>query len=294
MATHNKAYRSVVTVLSTSRLCLTVLTLVFSAFAFSAGTAYAQPVPAPSPCDDDYYSSLQARAWLEAQREITQNQNLIFKPDSVMEYTCFDRFLDELATHATQMFSENLTRWTPPPSGISSTSMDNALQQLVGAALTQYISGNFSHTFLGGRSGLNYTPSSIGTGSYSCDMMDQVWEEAKCWNFIDNTAEDGFYTFTQYDADQDKRFLPTRCTDVGAWTGNINASTGTATPWTEDNVVTFLNELDPAQCGAAAQPIATGIIVTRPKQAPTQYEEKVCVPPGCHYVPTGMSTGNCT
>jgi hypothetical protein len=51
------------------------------------------PAPAASSCDPAYYDTLQSRAWLEAQREITQNQNLIFKPDSVLQYTCFDKHL---------------------------------------------------------------------------------------------------------------------------------------------------------------------------------------------------------
>ena len=91
---------------------------------------------AATPCDPDYYESLEARAWLEAQREITQNQNLIFKPDSVLEYTCFDNHLRELADHADEMFSET-TRWggsvlTTPVA--QSRHMDNALDLLVSAA----------------------------------------------------------------------------------------------------------------------------------------------------------------
>ena len=44
---------------------------------------------APQSCDSNYWRQLSSRAWLEAEREIMQNQNLIFKPDSVLQYTCF-------------------------------------------------------------------------------------------------------------------------------------------------------------------------------------------------------------
>ena len=37
---------------------------------------------APQPCDPQFFRQMESRAWLEAEREIMQNQNLIFKPDS--------------------------------------------------------------------------------------------------------------------------------------------------------------------------------------------------------------------
>ena len=71
-------------------LCVAVM-----AFSVSL-SAYAQPV---SPCDPQYMDALEARAWLEAEREISQNKNLIYKPDSVLEYTCFAGFLNEAASN---------------------------------------------------------------------------------------------------------------------------------------------------------------------------------------------------
>ena len=65
------------------RSTLAVFSGVFFAALLCSSISYAQN----SPCDPDYYESLEARAWLEAQREITQNQNLIYKPDSALEYT---------------------------------------------------------------------------------------------------------------------------------------------------------------------------------------------------------------
>ncbi len=264
----------------------------------------APPTPADSPCDVNYYTSLKARAWMEAQREITQNQNLIFKPDSVLEYTCFDRYLSELAGDATTLFSEN-PRWAPPTP--AATRMDTALQNLVGNALVQYISGNFGHAFLGDRlkniningstQTIDYVPAAVNGDSYSCNQMNEVWKLAKCMNFIADPATDGFYPFSEYATD--KRTRPEVCGNVAAWADNINAAKnvkpGSTPPtvWPKDNVNTFFKELDPANCGTDVKPIATGVIVNRPKVAPTQYEEKICAAPGCYYVPSGESSGTC-
>ncbi|MCF8495490.1 MAG: hypothetical protein K9G62_02350 [Alphaproteobacteria bacterium] len=267
--------------------------------------------PADDPCDPDYYDSLEARAWLEAQREITQNQNLIFKPDSVLEYTCFDLFLGELAEHAIDMFSEN-TRWGTI---LEADSMDNALESLVGTAFRSYLEDNFENTvddegnaaeydLLGGRlnpgdptngSGLDYTneaddsgvkwlPSIVGA-DYNCSIMNDVWKEAKCMDFIDVPEEDGFFTFEQYRDDPDKRFLPSRCEAIpDRWKENIElAWVDDYTKWIEDNMQTYLNWLDPDKCGSYP-PVPTGLTVKN-SQYPQGYPENVCIQPGCHYKP---------
>ena len=182
------------------------------------GLAMAQVEPADDPCDANYFESLKSRAWLEAQREITQNQNLIFKPDSVLEYTCFDRYLNELAQHAEDMFSEYSGKWGVI---LPKDSMDKALDSLIGDPLFNYINANFEqpgYDLLGGRlnaggsddapqakpnEGQDHAPGEIRGGSYSCDIMNQVWMQAKCFDFIDNPDEDGFYTFEHYETAAD-------------------------------------------------------------------------------------------
>ena len=117
----------------TSLRAFAVITL---ALVMVTHTTNAQTI-ADSPCDPEYFESLKSRAWLEAQREITQNQNLIFKPDSVLEYTCFGGHLAELSVHAADMFSEN-PRW-----GVNPGDMLGALTDLVYTAQVSYIEANF-------------------------------------------------------------------------------------------------------------------------------------------------------
>ncbi len=55
-------------------------------------------------CDEDFLDVMEARAWEEAQREITQNANIIRRPDSVLSMTCFGDWLDHLADYSDSNF----------------------------------------------------------------------------------------------------------------------------------------------------------------------------------------------
>jgi len=285
----NKAQRT-----KNKRIPFIVLSCLFAlcVFLVSQQSRAAAPPIAATPCDSLYYESLSARAWLEAQREITQNQNLILKPDSVLEYTCFDMYLRELADHAGGMLSETTLFGAP----LSPISMDLALNDLVGTALISYIATNYTHTSLGGHpagAAIDHMPAPITGGTYNCDIMARVWQAAKCINFITNPAEDGFYTFEEYSTQADKRYLPIRCVPPvsGQFLTNINVALNPATtPWTPDPLITYASEIDPSNCSLLS-PIPTGIKVTRPVITPLSFDEHICLPPGCRYDPV---IGNCT
>lgn len=279
--------------------------VLFGLFILINGLAYAQS-PAASPCDPDYYKSLKAKAWMEAQREITQNQNLIFKPDSVLEYTCFEKQLGVLAKNAATMFSEN------PKWGGAAGGMATALTGLVASPMATYLLGNFqvapngsAYGLLGGRVNKNDPPITdadgnqvqagnvgaiaSGGGDYNCDIMNRIWHSAKCMGFAADGSHDGFYTLEHYANNDDKRFLPTQCvkplTTTGGdkWQANY-ADAITTPPWTKDPVNSYISELvydgNPNSCSGIT-PVPTGIEIfiqgglTRP--------EKICVMPGCYY-----------
>lgn len=264
---------------------------------------HAESSIADSPCDPDYYKSLSARAWLEAQREITQNQNLILKPDSVFEYTCFDRLVRELADHDDNMLTGTSDYGTP----LDAQSLDNSLQDLVGASLIKYIDNNFgskssgeAYNMLYGHkaaSGINHKPKSITTsGDYNCDVMKRVWKAAKCINFVAYSDYDGFYTFTEYaDAGEDKRHLPNSdqaCTAIqSSWSDNLSAGL-TSGPWANDPLKTYFSLTD-ADSSCGGTPIPTGVTVLL--NDGEDYEEHFCLQPGCHYATTkaGDSTTGC-
>lgn len=307
----------------------TLLLIFFSAPAQAAITASggaasstaAPAIPLDS-CDPLYNESLKSRAWLEAEREITQNQNLIAKPDSVLEYSCFDKLLSEVANGDDTipplpgMFSESF-RWLVPPLPFAIFNLDMALNFLIEPNYMLYIGNNFpanendaDKRFLGGRSGVqaDQPPLLIFGGQYECSRMNDIWMEAKCSDFITNPAEEGFFTFTQYTIDQDKRYLPERCAGIQSrWRTQRNMALGVGppannyqadkavTPWFEDDSLTYIKQMDTQNCtdDSIVKPIPTGIIVKRPSQTPKEYELFTCAPAGCNYKPTGMHSGQC-
>lgn len=268
------------------------------------------PVIPASPCDALYYETLSARAWLEAQREITQNQNLILKPDSVFEYTCFDTLVWELADHGDEMLSETNLFGTP----LSSTSLDTTLQRLVTSSLAAYHSANFGYYvgLLGGHTAalaIKHTPTAaIGGTAYSCDIMEKVWHAAKCINFASNSTTEGFFTLAEYAgaAVLDKRTIPSLCTPIPLqWAANLTTAL-TSGPWTNDPVQTYVAHLTPPTCPATGncscssgqpapigRPIPTGLRVTRAGTGATttDYDEHICLQPGCRYHPGGILYG---
>jgi hypothetical protein len=263
-----------------------------------------------SPCDPQYMDALEGRAYLEAQREIMQNQNLIVKPDSVLEYSCFDSILRTIAraNGDRSNFSES-NRWGEVPNH-GTQSLDNAIQAVVGASLTSYITANFNHNYLGGRAAINYTPTSVvpGSATYSCSEMARVWQAAKCMNFFDRT-DDQFFDFPYYTNNaNDPRKLPQACNSTAinnTWMNrafNSAPNRYTLSPenpldaanFTVDNVTTYLSRINPVGVAPAANcdnnPIPTGVVVYRQGFAPEYYYEKVCTNPGCYYVPSGAGT----
>lgn len=254
--------------------------LTLSALSAIAGPAHAQPAT----CDPLYWNAMKAKGWAEAQREITQNQNLIYKADSILEYTCFDRYLQSLAQNAQYLFSDNSTSW---PGVVLKTNMVNALNILVASSLSAYITGNFDHTYLGGRDTNNYTPGTASGGNavYNCNVMDQVWRAAKCLNFVDEPSLDDFFYLETYDG-FDPRGLPTACVADSRFAAQLSLATNDADQYQEETWNMYATFFDTTSCGAI--PVPTGVTVTR--NGITAYEEHICANPGCAYDRSGACT----
>lgn len=277
-----------------------------------------------SPCDPQYMDALESRAYLEAQREIAMNQNLIVKPDSVFEYSCFDRIMGALARAPgdRKNFSES-DRWGEVPNH-DTDSLNRAFDEVVTTTLIAYVTANYSHKYLGGRVDDDYAGPQLQSGrggAYTCDEMDRVWKLAKCANFqgppVGKMELDGFRDF-EYLKNNDPRQLPTACEVNGITDEWIKRAFNNEearyvlnpenpldnTPYTVDPLVTYLSKINPFSVTPAtvcADGIPTGVIVYRQGFTPPYYREKVCPNPGCYYVPTGAgataaaasNTGEC-
>ncbi len=175
---------------------------------------------APQTCDTQVWQTMEMRSRMETEREIMQNQNLIFKPDSILAYTCFDKFAEHAAqyggvifTHTTYWDGKEIIPWGEPDG------MDYSMKQVVLKSMKTYMDSNFPYSMLGdrgndlgaggggggGRGGLGaadgmgrYSTSQTGKGDYACNRMNAVWKAAKCMNFIHNENFqdiDGYYPF---------------------------------------------------------------------------------------------------
>lgn len=226
-----------------------------------------------SSCDCSYWQSLESRAWLEAEREISQNQNLIFKADSVMQYTCFDNQMrDVTAGPIARLFSDQAF-------GVSRAgAMLAALNASVRASLASYIATNFNHNSLGGRGGQ----------SGMCMVMGAVWQEAKCYNFMTRAA-DGFLMFEEH-ANTEVRQLPTPCAPDSRWSSQLQSAFNNP-GWFQQNFVrpssaayqAIYNGLLPGGCGSTQNGAYTPTGITVQGIGRQTYPDGFCTNPGCTF-----------
>lgn len=168
-------------------------------------------------CDPEYMDALEARAWLEMQRELLQNQNLIAKPDSVLEYSCFTNDLWRLVNYNqpggdpnTWLFSEGGCCNTPNTNPVA---LDTVVGGIVRNAAAEWIRGHFwfsqnNNDALGGRSsGTTGLDGWEPNRDYLCSNMSGIWDDAHCSYFSNSNQADGFYDFEWY-MNNDPRTLP--------------------------------------------------------------------------------------
>lgn len=259
---------------------LPVMMAVILGTMFSASATFAQVIQ-PT-CDPAYWGQLKERAWLEAQREVTQNQNLIFKADSILSYTCFPEWAAQAASVGSLFSGGGLV---------------GAVNSLAVGPARNYVATNFTPgNYLGGR----YPSGAV------CDLMRAVWARAKCQNFIDTGfagggALDGFYTFLELqDNAADPRLYPTPCGKVGTWETSLQAAMNTPDVRTTgirvDNVANLRNPylehrrtlITPRLIpGACAPAIMTGVEVHTSPGAEGEFPDGICTNPGCVYLRSG-------
>lgn len=172
-------------------------------------------------CDGNFMNQIYARAYMEASREVIMGQQLIHKPDSVLEYTCFDSFLNQAGQNANGFSSSsdfaarnicietadtaciNTTITTP----VSGTEVADALNIFLYGTLQDYINTNFGHTFMGEATTIDSAISAPAAAPYDCAHMATVWEIAKC---VDFAEDDRFRTFEELIL-TDPRSIPAAC-----------------------------------------------------------------------------------
>ena len=91
----------------------------FAIFAVSLIMATPLWAQLPETCDEEFMDTMTARATMGGQREMEIAANIIRKPDSVLEYSCFTDRLKHLAATSQSLLSANTSPplfGSPPPS----------------------------------------------------------------------------------------------------------------------------------------------------------------------------------
>ena len=156
-------------------------------------------------CEADFRTQMVNRATIMAERHSVIAETLINKPDSVLEYSCFDQNAALLAVENGPLFSES-TAWNSDSVTISggfgdtalvnvanisysvnmgNTRLDQKINNLVFETINDYVSDSFSHDFLGGK--MSGSDNNIGNNvagvNSSCDHMQSIYEVARCEDF---------------------------------------------------------------------------------------------------------------
>lgn len=150
-----------------------------------------------SGCGTDTWTAMVNQSVMQTRREDILNKRFIVKADSVLDYSCFDKHITDVAEKAGPIFSETknwanvsvnlIGKTVQVKRELGSKSLDGALMDVVQSAATNYRRGQFNNKFLA-----DSTPVNATAGQTNCDVMGKVWEAAKCRNFDD---VDVFYTF---------------------------------------------------------------------------------------------------
>lgn len=272
-------------------------------------------------CDGDVMNTIFARSWLNAQQDILINQLMIKKPDSVLEYSCFDENMGVVADTIAPLFSETQkfksvtvdigsargSRMIQTGFAQDTGAMRKSLNKAIMPALNTFIDTNFWHDFLGGVAGFDRDiPDEAGDGSYTCDVMATVWKVAKCENFMAGYYEQRgnglFYEFEDLIGFDPRKYPdPQQCNNSLITQEMIDLSNNAVkafsrlpppVPPSYAKSKTYHELLDPANC-EGTYPVPTGLTarqknVIKSGDLPIRteqytYPEYTCVNAACHY-----------
>lgn len=212
-------------------------------------------------CSDEIWDAIDAKAKLEAHYETMYNETVVMKPDSVFEYSCYTKAVAKATSETLPIFS------------------GGNLNKAISTPISKWISKNFSHSYLGGRLNSSYDP---------CKVMYNVWNVAKCWNFLDdgpNANRDAFWSFDSLDSMDDLRLVPSACNNGPDWT-SLRDTAYDDPPWRTDfyskssTVYSLVGlKLKPGTCNG---PVSKNHVVVKSYPAGS-YPDGICTNPGCIY-----------
>ena len=275
-------------------------------------------------CDADFMNQIYTRSYLEANRDVMISELLVTKPDSVLEYSCFDQQVKNTAEIAGPLFSES-NLWLGSAGGAYSdvanpggsnitlnvfmgdTRLDLSLNQVVMASLDAFADKNFAHDFLNGNAGIggDTIEATVAAAGTACTAMNDVYELARCENINATTF---FMTFTEIAANDPRDTLPA---DLQCGVTNPITTAAIDVANNKDGLYSFIDVMVPYNellgVSSCEAPIPTGLIVKQEKftygasgyvnldaSLSREFSSYICPNPGCYYDPgTLTSPGTC-
>jgi hypothetical protein len=272
----------------------------------------AQKTASPA-CDSEFMNQIYAVSSLNAGREQIIDQIVLRKPDSVLQYSCFDQLAGRANAIAGKIFSENPVNTSLPIGDVigNSTIAEHPLNvpapDTLKASLTNtvlgpfisYLTANFDHPLLGG-AGISPPPIQAEINNdplqFNCNTMNEVQLLARCENFATDWR---FFDFAWLTSN-DPRLLPKQCTQGTNLTTQLVdlAKNANFAYVPADRLTTYLSQTtnapDKNSCGT---PIKTGIIISPSVKEydpgagrmivkkTTSFPDMVCPNPNCYYNP---------
>jgi hypothetical protein len=264
-------------------------------------------------CATDTWKAMVNQSVLQTRREMAINERLITKPDSVWSYACHNTPMSEISQNG-GMFSES-QHWVNKQIDIvgktvtvnrelGTTSLDGAIDNAAKKLAAGYIISHFGHGWLGGTaagssSGIDADGDMDSINSEqnetNCDIMQKIWNMAKCTNITDDP---GFPTFAEMIGNDPRKYPSNmQCNDSGISQGMIDIARGQEVKF--DKITTYLDMLMPNNNTCYSTPFATGVTVHRQEGSDIitreqTYPDGVCISPGCSYQNEGGSgNGTC-
>lgn len=221
--------------------------LVLFPLAVSAGP----PLPGTG-CDSDFMDVLEVHAWMQGKQDLESAQELLTRPNSILEISCFEVAANLIGNYSDVRF---------PGLMLSPT-----ISVLVNSSLRNYFN-NFTLT---------------DTSAPVCTWMRDVWQTAKCVNIDRNK----FWTLADMQArDPRMNFQACNPNQRNLWQAAVPAAYPVpASPPASggmERMVSHLNILAPTTCNNTVA-IETGLMV-KYVTSQTPFVEKTCLAPGCWY-----------
>ncbi len=239
-------------------------------------------------CDRDYWQSLHYKAWEQAQREIEANVFFIWKPDSVLELTCFDTFGKHAASHLGKLFSD-IDR---------DDALGDALTDAVGAPLGKFTKNNYGYDLGGDHmdgTKIDLTTNLHNGGYVDCAYMYKLWAFYMCQNHENQSYFMSFQDLVDHENDLRDYPKDLKCSAASHDTPNhwkmANFVSTSMTARADslygseffDPIVNYYEVTEPVgtpffkDCNSGK--ILTGVEVI---SSDGNYPEIFCANPGCH------------